>query len=344
MENHADPLNFDRTAVNLARLNTRHRHLDVLIIIGYIAAVLVGAALLAPHFYRIGNAFTAFALAHGWRDSAVIGWIVRAAEKTGLPGYFDRAALVVALIGLWPLFRSLRLTRPEIIGSCSLRDSSKHAAIGFILAAACIAIMGVAFSHFGVSRIPKSAAWGKVMTPLISGWCVAALEEFLFRGAMLGVLRRSLRPMPALLVTTVLFALLHFLKPPEQDSIPPDEVSWASGFLVAARLLDGFAEWQNIVAEFFLLFAVGGILGGARMATGGLGLGIGLHAGLVTAMKYFSQVSTPTAAMRREEFFPWVSENHCKAIVGSYVGLVPVAVILIIGILSLRICKAPSRT
>ena len=140
-------------------MNPRRRHLDVLIIIGYIIAVLAGAALLAPLLFAGGQWFLLNASARGWRDSSLIGWVVQAAEKTEFPGYFDRAALIVALAGLWPLFRVLRMTRAETIGMESAAHGIKNAALGFVLAAAVLGMLGVLFSMLGVCRIPESAPW-----------------------------------------------------------------------------------------------------------------------------------------------------------------------------------------
>lgn len=324
-------------------MNPPLRHSSVFIIVGFILTVLVGGALLAPVLFAVGEWFLSFASARGWRDSNLIGWIVEAAEKTGFPGYFNRAVLIVALAGLWPLFRALRMTRAEIMGPETPASGLKNAALGFILAVAVLGALGLLFPVLGVCRVSPSAHWERLGLPVLSGLTVACIEEFLFRGAMLGVLRRSLHPRMAMLVTTCLFAVLHFLKPPARDAIADDAVNWTSGFWLLPQLLGGFGRWQDVIAEFMLLFAVGWVLAGARVATGGLGLGIGLHAGLVAAMKYFSQVTVPTAAFRRAEFFPWLVENHCKAIVGSYVGLAPVAAVLVMGALALWVCKDRAR-
>lgn len=321
-------------------MNPRHRHSAALIIIGYVIVVLLGAALLAPPLFEFGQWFLSISSAHGWRDSDLIGWIVKAAEKTRLPGYFNRAALIVALAGLWPLFRLLQMTRAEIIGSETATRGIKNALLGLAVATGVIGALIMLFSQLGVCRISNSANWWSITLPLISGLSVACMEEFLFRGAMLGMLRRSFRPRLAMLVTTCLFAVLHFLKPPARGLIADEAVNWTSGFHVLTQLFNGFGIWQNVLAEFMLLFAVGWVLAGARVATGGLGLSIGLHAGLVAAMKYFSQVTTPTAAFRRAEFFPWVTENHCKAIVGSYVGLAPIAAVVVAGALALWMCRS----
>ena len=85
---------------------------------------------------------------------------------------------------------------------------------------------------------------------------IGCAEEILFRGWLLGELERDYRPATALGATSLIFAVLHFIKP-----------------------------WEIILKtwpQFFGLVALGLALGWAkRSARGILGLAIGLHAGLV---------------------------------------------------------------
>lgn len=115
---------------------------DLLLIVGYIAAVLVCAALLAPTLYSLGQTFAHSGQANGWRDSAALGWIVKAAEKTELPGYFDRAALLAALAGLWPLLKLLHVEWRRVVGTTPSATGWKQTLITFSLAVLLLVIMG----------------------------------------------------------------------------------------------------------------------------------------------------------------------------------------------------------
>ena len=318
------------------------RHHELLILLAFVATVLVGAALLAPVLFLASKAFLRFALEHGWKNTRALGWIIHAAEKTELPGYFDRAAMICAVVGLWPLSRLLKLSREDVIGSEWLKRSARNLVSGFIAACVVLLMAGWVFVQVGAATWKARAPWMMIGGPIVTGLCVATLEEFLFRGAMLGVLRRSLAVRAAIVWTTVIFAALHFLKPPPHGSVPDDAVTWTSGFWVITRLFNGFAQWQNLIAEFLLLLAVGWVLAKARIATDGLGAGIGLHAGWVAAMKHFSQIAGTTAGLREGAFAPWIAENHCKAIVGSFVGIVPVIAVLLSGLAILLMRRRPS--
>ena len=197
--------------------------------------------------------------------------------------------------------------------------------------------------QLGATRLNAKPAWGAIGAPLISGLVVGCLEEFLFRGAMLGILQRSLGARSAVFWTTVIFAALHFLKPPAHGSIADADVTWSSGFWIVTQLFSGFSRGSELLAEFALLVGVGWVLARARLATDGLWAGIGLHAGWVAGMKYFGQLAKTTDALKHGNFTPWLAENHCKAIVSPVVGFVPLIAVVLTGMIALRICKARPR-
>lgn len=260
-------------------------------------------------------------------------------SKTEFHGYFDRAAMVVALVGLWPLAKLLHLKRDEITGTVPFSAGWKQLLISFALAAALLLVMGTVCLWLEACKMIRNPAWLALGTPLISGLVVACMEEFLFRGAVLGILRRTLSERSGVFWTTVLFAIVHFLKPPDHSVSDSAEVIWSSGFLHVTRLFSGFGRWNDFLGEFLLLCGVGWVLARARLATGGLWASIGLHAGWVAGMKYFNQLTNTTKALRDGAFAPWMVENHCKAIVSPVVGFVPLIAILITGVLMLWIAR-----
>src|SRR5205823_11768809 len=99
-----------------------------------------------------------------------------------------------------------------------------------------------------------------------------------FRGLLLGILLRSLRPVVATLIISGFFAILHFLKAPTR---PNESVSWLSGFHSIANSFAQFANPMMVLASFTTLFLIGWILADARLRTRSLFLPIGLHSGWV---------------------------------------------------------------
>lgn len=300
----------------------------LLLILSYVAAVLVGGALLAPGL---------FFAAKGVMESSPDGALSQLLAKKGFPSYFNRAALVVAVIGLVPLLRSLRVGWRQVLGEVPLSTGWKQVLVGFAVAVAFTAIMGFVCGWAGAVRLKATPGWMSLAKPLLSGFTVSFLEEFLFRGAVLMILCHALGNRPGLWWTTGIFAILHFLKPPLADALPDAAVTWTSGLWVITQLFRGFGTWENVIGEFLILAAVGWVLARARLASGGLWVSIGLHAGWVAGMKYFGQIVDRRGALDLGEFSPWMVKNTCRAIVSPIVGIVPLTAVLLTGLVVLWI-------
>jgi len=275
---------------------------DIAKIFAYLAAVIVLGALLAPPMYW-GAQWLA---AHG---------ILRVLATFKFQKFFDRGALVAALLLLWPLVRWLRVKGWSDLGLEPDRRWGRHLAVGFLIATLGVAAMAYAYIHFGFYRLRPEIAWGKLPMIALSAATVAVLEESLFRGGILGLLRRSLSPYAALFWVTSLFAIVHFLKPDE--SFNPGPIGWLSGFTLIPRTFHQFAEPQTVLAGFTTLFALGWLCGEAALRTRALWMSMGLHAGVV-----FVKMSFAVISKRRETRLPWVGSE-------LQIGLVPVGILIL---------------
>ena len=141
-------------------------------------------------------------------------------------------------------------------------------------------------------------------TVLFAASVVPILEELLFRGFILGVLLRSFSRLGALLLTSALFSIIHFLKAPELTT-PNDSVSWSLRFRLDRAFL--LAIWRPAfcsppVSSPFSSIAC--ILADARLRTRSLWFPIGLHAGWIFANGIFSK-----AAHREALALPWLGKD-----------------------------------
>lgn len=299
-------------------------------ILGFVLVVLFLGALLSPPLF-----FSVQSLIKSTPDS----WLAQGLAGKEFPSYFNRACLIAVILGLFPLLKSMNMTWGEITGSVRLSSGWKDLVTGFGLAVLFLAGMAVLFIEVGVTKLKPNADWFAFGMPLLSGFTVAVMEEFIFRGAVLSVLCRSLGFKAGLGWTTLIFALVHFLKPPADGVFPDESITWLSGFSVIPYLFQGFGHWKNFIGEFLMLAAVGWALGKARLTTNGLWASIGLHAGWVAGMKYFSSLTMKTKAFGRGDFDPWMVENTCRAIVSPVVGIVPILFVLLTGLLTLWVCR-----
>ena len=260
-----------------------------LYLIGYFTAVVVCGAALSPWLHALGKAYVEMATAHGWQDTPLLGPLMREAEKAEFQRYFNRSVLVCALLMLWPAARLLRVRGGEIPGLKWKPGDGRDLGVGFSLAALGLLAMGAVLYQMGVFQWNKKADVGSVLLVAgIAAVAVALVEEWLFRGAFTAVVARSFGPVPTLFFICFLFAVLHFMEPPEGLKIPDEAVRADTGFHLAGVMLGRLGKTETFAGAFLALLMVGLMLGWARLATGRLWLGIGLHAGWVFALKTFS--------------------------------------------------------
>ena len=110
---------------------------------------------------------------------------------------------------------------------------------------------------------------------------VAVLEEILFRGAVFGALRKVFHWAFALLLSSMIYAIVHFMEPARLTG----EVTWLSGLELLPRMLAGFTDVQAIFPGFLNLTFAGILLGWAVPAHGRPVFSIGLHAGWIFWLK-----------------------------------------------------------
>lgn len=128
-----------------------------------------------------------------------------------------------------------------------------------------------------------------LVTALLSGVAVALIEETFFRGALLTAVLRQGTISLAVVSTSVLYALVHFLQP--EMHMDPDTLSWASGFTLLSDAFAFLYSPMQVLDSFLALFAAGLLLALIRVRSNRLALCIGVHAGWVFAIKTFKRVT-----------------------------------------------------
>ena len=268
----------------------------------YLAAVITLGALLAPPLYWAAQALT-------------VQGVFKSLAGYKFQKFFDRAALLAAFALLWPAIRWLRIEGWRDLGLEPDPRARPHWAAGFTIAGVIVAAMAVAYVEAGFYRLLPAAPWGKLPAIALSAVAVGFVEEALFRGAILGLLRRTLRPYAALFWASALFAIVHFLKPDE--NFDPQPIGWLSGFALVPHVFYQFAEPMTFAAGFGTLFALGWLCGEAALRTRALWMSAGLHTGVV-----FVKMSFAALSKRRDTHLPWIGPE-------LQIGIVPVALFLL---------------
>jgi membrane protease YdiL (CAAX protease family) len=116
------------------------------------------------------------------------------------------------------------------------------------------------------------------------------LEEILFRGGLFGGLKKIFNWPFALIASSVIYALAHFLHRAEFTGA----VAWNSGLVLLPRMLGSFADFQAFMPAILNLTLAGILLGLAYQRTGNLYFSIGLHAGWIFWLKTYGAFTAVT--------------------------------------------------
>ena len=243
----------------------------------YIVAVFVGGALLAPWLYWLAQAF-----AHSFPKIA------------GEPfhRYVDRSLLILALAGLWPLLRALGVRSWREAGVVGPQGQWKKLLSGLLLGFFSLALVGGTAIVCGNRVFLRTETDHEVVAVIFSAISTAAvvavLEEILFRGGVFGGLRKFFYWPLALVISSMVYALVHFLRSADFSGA----VSWHSGLILLPRMLGGFVDVHALVPDFFNLTLAGVLLGLAYQRSGNLYFSIGLHAGWIFWLKTYGAFTT----------------------------------------------------
>lgn len=288
--------------IQAAGERTRSRWGPVIPLLVYLAVVFLGGALLAPWLYQ---------LVHLAAPSSHLA-------REPFHRYLDRSLLGLALIGLWPFLRSLGFDSPfkplRAVAPGAWRRLGRGLVLGFATVA-CVAVtcLAVQARRFG---IPGGAGhlFAKLAGSAATAAVVAVLEELLYRGAAFGALRRAWDWRLALLVSSALYAVLHFITKADL----PGPVTWQSGLELLRQMFAPVMNPQEAIPALLSYTMAGIILGLAYQRTGDLYFSVGLHAGWVFWLKLYGDL---TAALPTTSPSVWGTEK----MVDGWLGLLVLA-------------------
>lgn len=239
----------------------------------YMVVVFVGGALLAPWVYYGLKALAphsefAANLANGKPFRALV----------------NRTVYFVALVGMWPLIRSLRISSWREIGWWRKPGWGRDFGAGLLYGSVLLGLAAGAACLAGAAVFDPAAPIGKKIPGIVlTAVFVALLEETFFRGAIFFVLQRASNTLRALWLTSAIYAIFHFFARP----VSPTEIHWDSGLIILAKMMSGFVDPKLVIPGFLSLTLLGVIFNLAYLRTGALYLSIGIHAALIFWSKLY---------------------------------------------------------
>jgi membrane protease YdiL (CAAX protease family) len=259
----------------------------------WVLGAILLAAVITPWLYQGGKWLAATAEAR--ELPALIESVAGSCGRARIDRFYDRALLLSALLLLPLLRRRIKRLRHETHTGPDRRKRYPwrlivaQILIGCAIAGGLLWAMGLWLETIGAyATKPTPPPFGKILSKvLIPAIAAPLLEEWLFRGILLGLWLRFAKPITACIGTSLVFAFVHFLEPAD-GTVIADPAHPLAGFQLVGKILEHFTDPLFFTTEFVVLFGVGWILAWARMRTGALWFSIGLHAGWVAAFKGFN--------------------------------------------------------
>jgi uncharacterized protein len=208
--------------------------------------------------------------------------------NTDFQRFFNRSVLISAFLLLVPLLPWIGLQRIQKLG---LRRNPKwlsHLLGGFFLSACTISVLGAFLLARDICEFKNPFPWHLLPPILLTAISVALIEETLFRGAILGLVRQTVPTVPAVVFVSALFSLVHFLNPAKEQIAV---VHWYSGFELLPQAFWRFSDPLLVLGGFTSIGILGLLLAQATIRTSSLWLGIGIHSGLIFGKMGFNKVT-----------------------------------------------------
>jgi membrane protease YdiL (CAAX protease family) len=257
--------------------------------------------------------------------------------------YFSRSLQVTSLVFLWPLLRSLRIRSLGEFGLVPNHRPVCDAVLGLSAGLFGMALLGGVQLLAGTSLLDSD--WladvrSALPRMLVSALIVSGIEEFLFRGVLLGFLRQFLDSVPAIILSALVFSLLHFTASPLDATTFGDAPNWASGLYLLSKMVAGFGSGPQFGYALIILFTAGLILGWLTVRTGSLWSSIGLHGAWIFGQQSFNSaahyaVNPPTGLL------PFLGPSQCNGMVPT--GLLPLTCLLLAGTLAGLLLRGRER-
>jgi membrane protease YdiL (CAAX protease family) len=279
----------------------------------YLAGVVVLGCLMAPVLFRAGN---------GLAQAGVLPFL----EGFPFHRYFSRSMQIAALVLLWPAFRWVGLSRLSDLNLLPDGRRWRHLASGVFFALLPVVVLGVSYVIFDVYRMRGEPAFSGLVRIVGTASVVAVIEEFLMRGVVLGLLLRAVGPPAAVVVSSVVFAGVHFMKVARSGEAV--EVTWLSGFQQLPLVFSAAPEWPLLGWGIASLVVAGVILALVTLRTRSLFAAIGLHAGWILGQQGIQWMAKYAVAPPLG-LLPWVGPNVVSGAVPT--GIVPLVTLLVCG-------------
>ncbi len=311
----------------------------------YAAASVLLGAWMCPLLYNMGKALAEVSSVK--QTNGPLHWLAGICRGAAFPQFFETSLLLGAVLLFLPFLHWLQggsraAGRRFWNGFSGQRLQSnpsrmRQAGTGFLLVTALFTLQAGVLISAGVFQL-KNPGDGVPMMALRgfgTALILAVFQEIIFRGVVLGIFIRAMRPSAALGLSALLFALVHLLHPPAGLNVADPDAAGV-GFELLRLVVGWVLTPQAVLSAFAPLFALGVVLAYARWRTASLWLPVGIHSGWIFVNEVLGSV---TVAADRPGSLGWFISGATL-----HQGVVPLAGILLAGVLINHFTPAPAVT
>ena len=277
----------------------------------YFIAVFIGGALFAPPLDWLIQS-----LAHHFPDAFNHGLGEKIATAP-LHRYVNRCILLIALIGLWPLVKSLGFASMAEVGFVKPSGEMKKFGAGFLLGLISLAVIaGLSLACHARqmnTRVSADKVAERLLESAAAAIIIATLEELLFRGALYGALRKAFHWKFALVFSSAFYATMHFF---DSAKDPTGPITWLSGLQILPPMFANLGNLHAAIPGVLNLTLAGMLLALAYQRTGNLYFSIGLHMGWIFWVKAYAIVTSVPPHTNK-----WIWGSGRMAIVNGWIAL-----------------------
>ncbi len=302
---------------------------DVLKVWLYAATVVAAGAWVSPFLYNAGKALGEVTSVK--RTNGFLEWVGKVCQEADFRVFFLISLIGMVLLLFIPFAEWLsmkREARGREIGQ-PLRKNRRgflEWGTGLLLAAGFFLLMGYglvatgSFTWEGPPKEPLKLLQGGLPWLLVG----VLIQEWLFRGVALGIFLRAAKPLAAITMAAVLFAVVAFLYPtPGVNVADPDAAG--VGFELLALMGRRLGDPAILLGSVLPMLAAGWVLGYSRWRTASLWLPVGLQMGWILANVLFQAATKPVTRV----------DPLARLMAGDSLmhGFIPLAGMLVVGAL-----------
>jgi hypothetical protein len=190
----------------------------------------------------------------------LIALVAHQIPSAGRPIWLVAAKLLLGALMLWLYCGEVQYFERRTVTELAPDGAARRAAAGIVLGAALFSIVFASLTVGGYVEHPKFAGFTGLPVQLATSFAAAVGEELVFRGAIYRITDERFGTAAALLVSSVLFGLLHAAN---SGATPVSTVAIAleAGALLGMAYSSSRSLWLPMGLHFGWNFTEGGVFG-----------------------------------------------------------------------------------